>query len=35
MSVVFNFHPEGGIYRGEWDLHRLWEVSLAPGGSRL
>jgi hypothetical protein len=23
---------EGGIYRGEWDLHRLGEVSLALGG---
>jgi hypothetical protein len=24
----------GGIYRGEWDLHRLGEVGLAPGGGR-
>jgi hypothetical protein len=23
-----NFHREGGIYRGEWDLHRLGEVGL-------
>jgi hypothetical protein len=30
-----NFHREGGIYRGEWDLHRLGEVGLVPGGSRL
>jgi hypothetical protein len=28
----FNFHRELGIYRGEWDLHRLGEVGLAPGG---
>jgi hypothetical protein len=27
-----DFHREGGIYRGEWDLHRLGEVSLVPGG---
>jgi hypothetical protein len=24
----------GGIYRGEWDLHRLGEVSLVPGGGQ-
>jgi hypothetical protein len=29
-----NFHHEGVIYRGEWDLHRLGEVSLVPGGGR-
>jgi hypothetical protein len=29
-----DFHHEGGIYRGEWDLHRLGEVSLVPGGGR-
>jgi hypothetical protein len=27
-----NFHHDGGIYRGERDLHRLGEVDLAPGG---
>jgi hypothetical protein len=27
-----NFHCEAGIYRGEWDLHGLGEVGLAPGG---
>jgi hypothetical protein len=27
-----DFHREGGIYRGEWDLHRHGEVGLAPGG---
>jgi hypothetical protein len=33
MSVVcVDFHHEGGIYRGEWDLHQLREVGLAPGG---
>jgi hypothetical protein len=30
-----NFRHKGGIYRGEWDLHQLGEVSLAPGGGRL
>jgi hypothetical protein len=29
-----NFHHEGDIYRGEWNLHRLGEVSLAPGGGQ-
>jgi hypothetical protein len=29
-----DFHHEGGIYRGEWDLHRLREVSLALGGGQ-
>jgi hypothetical protein len=29
-----NFHREGDIYRGEWDIHRLGEVGLAPGGGR-
>jgi hypothetical protein len=32
LSVCVDFHREGGIYRGEWDLHRLGEVGLAPGG---
>jgi hypothetical protein len=27
-----NFHHDGGIYRGEWDLHRLGEVGLVLGG---
>jgi hypothetical protein len=31
-GVSVNFHYEGGIYRGEWDLHQLEEVSLVPGG---
>jgi hypothetical protein len=30
-----DFHHEGGIYSREWDLHRLAEVSLAPGGGQL
>jgi hypothetical protein len=34
MSVVFDFHCERDIYRGEWDLHQLGEVGLAPGGGR-
>jgi hypothetical protein len=29
-----NFHHEGGIYRGEWDLHWLGEVGLTPSGGR-
>jgi hypothetical protein len=29
-----DFQREGGIYRGEWDLHRLGEVGLVPGGGR-
>jgi hypothetical protein len=29
-----DFHREGDIYRGEWDLHQLGEVGLAPGGGR-
>jgi hypothetical protein len=29
-----DFHREVGIYRGEWDLYRLGEVSLALGGGR-
>jgi hypothetical protein len=29
-----NFHRDGGIYRGEWDLHRFGEVGLEPGGGR-
>jgi hypothetical protein len=28
------FHREGGIYRGEWDLHRIGEVGLVLGGGR-
>jgi hypothetical protein len=27
-----NFHREGGIYRGEWDLHQLGEIGLMSGG---
>jgi hypothetical protein len=32
--VCVDFHREGGggIYRGEWDPHRLGEVGLVPGG---
>jgi hypothetical protein len=33
-GVCVDFHREGGIYRSEWDLHRLGEVGLAPGGGR-
>jgi hypothetical protein len=29
-----DFHCEGGIHRYEWDLHRLGEVGLVPGGGR-
>jgi hypothetical protein len=29
-----DFHHEGDIYRGEWNLHRLREVGLALGGGR-
>jgi hypothetical protein len=29
-----NFHRERVIYQGEWDLHRLGEVGLVPGGDR-
>jgi hypothetical protein len=29
-----DFLHEGGIYRGEWDLHRPGEVGLVPGGGR-
>jgi hypothetical protein len=29
-----DFHREGGIYKGEWDHHRLGELGLAPGGGR-
>jgi hypothetical protein len=32
--MVFQLSPWGGIYRGELDLHRLGEVSLAVGGGR-
>jgi hypothetical protein len=31
-GVCVDFHHEGGISRGEWDLHRLREVGLVPGG---
>jgi hypothetical protein len=34
-GVSVDFHREGGIYRGEWDLHRHGEVSLLPGGGRV
>jgi hypothetical protein len=34
-GVCVHFHLEGGIYRSEWELHRLGEVSLAPGGGWL
>jgi hypothetical protein len=27
-----DFHHEGGIYRAEWDFHRLTKVGLALGG---
>jgi hypothetical protein len=30
-----DFHREEGIYRGEWDLHILGEVGLAPDGGRV
>jgi hypothetical protein len=30
--VCVDFHCEGGIYKGDWDLHQLREVSLVPGG---
>jgi hypothetical protein len=34
--VCIDFHREGGgIYRVEWDLHRLGEVGLVPGGGRV
>jgi hypothetical protein len=28
-----NFYYERGIYRGEWDIHRLGEVGLVLGGA--
>jgi hypothetical protein len=35
MSVVCRLSPQGGcIYCGEWDLHRLGEVGLVPGGGQ-
>jgi hypothetical protein len=34
MVWYFDFHHEGAICWGEWDLHRHGEISLAPGGSR-
>jgi hypothetical protein len=33
-GVCVDFHYEGGIYRGKWDLHRLGEVGLVPSGGR-
>jgi hypothetical protein len=30
-----DFHREGGIYRGESDLHRHGEVNFMPGGGQL
>jgi hypothetical protein len=35
MNVVCQHSTWGGIYRGEWDLHRLVEVGLVPGGGQL
>jgi hypothetical protein len=32
--VDFHCGGGGGIYSGEWDLHRLGEVGLVPGGGR-
>jgi hypothetical protein len=32
--VCVDFHCEEGIYMCEWDLHRLGDVSLVPGGGR-
>jgi hypothetical protein len=29
-----DFHHDGGIYRGDWDLHRLGEDSFVSGGGR-
>jgi hypothetical protein len=34
-GVCIDFHCEGDIYRGEWDLHRLGEVGLVLGGGRV
>jgi hypothetical protein len=31
---VSQLSPRGGIYRGEWDLHRPGEVGLAAGGGQ-
>jgi hypothetical protein len=33
-GVCVDFHRERDIYGGEWDLHRLGEVSLVPGGGQ-
>jgi hypothetical protein len=33
-GVCVNFHHEGCIYRGEWDIHHLGEVGLVIGGGR-
>jgi hypothetical protein len=35
MSVVCWLSLWGGIYMCKWDLHRLGEVGLVPGGGRL
>jgi hypothetical protein len=34
VECCVDFHHEGCIWRGEWYLHRLRDVGLAPGGSR-
>jgi hypothetical protein len=34
MSVMCRLSLRGGIYRGEYDLYRLGEVGLAPGGGQ-
>jgi hypothetical protein len=34
VCLCVEFHREGFIYRGEWDLHQLREVDLVPGGDR-
>jgi hypothetical protein len=34
-GVCVDFHHEGGIYKGEWDLQRLGEVGLVLGGGRV
>jgi hypothetical protein len=33
-GVCVDFHHKGGIYRDEWDLRRLGELGLVPGGGR-
>jgi hypothetical protein len=34
VCLCVEFHREGFIYRGEWDLHQLRKVDLMPGGGR-